>query len=91
MLATELSYHLKAIGDLAGARPHLERALAICEKVLGREHTETAGTLNNLAFLHRRQGRYAEAEPLYRQALEIRRTVLGESHPDCAHSLQVEE
>src|SRR5262249_5916451 len=29
-------------GDFAGARPLYERALAICEKVLGPEHPDTA-------------------------------------------------
>jgi hypothetical protein len=39
------------------ARQFLERSLAICEKVLGSEHPDTAATLNNLAFLLRAQGR----------------------------------
>ena len=37
-------------GDLAGARPLFERALAIREKVLGPEHPDTATSLNNLAY-----------------------------------------
>jgi len=38
-------------GDLAGARPLLERALAIREKALGPEHPATATVRNNLASL----------------------------------------
>jgi hypothetical protein len=34
-LSNELGYHLQASGDLAGARPYIERALAIWEEVLG--------------------------------------------------------
>jgi len=46
-----LAYLLQAQGDLAGARPLFERALAIREKVLGPEHPDTAASLNNLAYL----------------------------------------
>ena len=42
---------LKDEGDLAGARDHLERALAIKEKALGPEHPSTRLTRNNLANL----------------------------------------
>jgi len=37
---------LQGQGDLAGARPYYERALAICEQVLGPEHRDTAQSLN---------------------------------------------
>ncbi|MBK7219477.1 MAG: tetratricopeptide repeat protein [Candidatus Promineofilum sp.] len=40
-----------AQGDLAGARPYTERALAIRERVLGPEHPDTAQSLNNLGVL----------------------------------------
>jgi hypothetical protein len=33
-LGNTLGYHLQMIGDLAGARPYYERALAIFEQVL---------------------------------------------------------
>ena len=38
-------------GDLAGARPLFERALAICEKVLGPEHPHTNRARHNFARL----------------------------------------
>ena len=44
---------LRVQGDLAAARPLFERALAICEKALGREHRDTATNLNNLASCFR--------------------------------------
>ena len=46
-----------------------------------------ATSLNNLAGLYRRQGRYSEAEPLYKQALEMYKRLLGEEHPSVATSL----
>ena len=46
-----LGYLLQAQGDLAGARPVYERALAIRERVLGPEHPYTAASLNNLGYL----------------------------------------
>ena len=56
-------------GDFTGARPLIERALAIREKALGPEHPDTATSLNNLAFLLREQGDLAGARPLYERAL----------------------
>src|SRR5580704_2179968 len=47
---------LRIQGDLAGARPLFERALAIVEKALGPDHPDTAKSLNNLAGLLRVQG-----------------------------------
>jgi hypothetical protein len=44
---------LYAQGDLAGARPLYERALAIREKVLGPEHPNTATVRNNLSILRK--------------------------------------
>jgi hypothetical protein len=46
-----LALLLQAQGDLAGARPLYERALAIREKMLGLEHPDTAIVRNNLANL----------------------------------------
>ena len=44
-------------------------------------------SLNCLASLYNRQGRYAEAEPLFKRALVIREEALGLEHPDVAWSL----
>ncbi len=46
-----LALLLKDQGDLAGARPLFERALAISEKALGLEHPSTATSLLNLLAL----------------------------------------
>jgi tetratricopeptide (TPR) repeat protein len=44
-------------------------------------------SLDNLANLDYKQGRYSEAEPLYIEALAMRKRLLGENHPDVAMSL----
>jgi tetratricopeptide (TPR) repeat protein len=44
------------MGDLQGARPYYEKALEIRKKVLGKEHPDTALSLNNLGFLLRAMG-----------------------------------
>jgi tetratricopeptide (TPR) repeat protein len=75
-------------GDLAGARPLYERALAIKDKLRGPEHSDTALSINNLASLLHDQGDLAAARPLYERALAIREKVVGPEHPDTARNLQ---
>jgi tetratricopeptide (TPR) repeat protein len=58
-------------GDLAGARPLYERALAIYEKALGPEHADTASCLTYLAMVLRNQGDLTGAQPLLERALAI--------------------
>ena len=69
------------------AEPLLQRALAIYEKQLEAGHPDTAQSLNNLALLYAREGRYEQAEPLYQHALTIYEKRLGAEHPDTAQSL----
>ena len=61
--------------------------MAIRETALGRDHPALATSLNNLAGLYYRQGRYAEAEPLYQRSLAILQKAHGRDHPDVAISL----
>ena len=58
-------------GDLAGARPIFERALAIHEQTLGLDHLETANSLNSLAVLLEYQGDLHAARPMLERALAI--------------------
>ena len=46
-----------------------------------------AVSLNNLAYLYRDQGKYAEAEPLFQRSLAIVEKVLGPENPGLAASL----
>ncbi|MEO0970225.1 MAG: CHAT domain-containing tetratricopeptide repeat protein, partial [Cyanobacteria bacterium J06639_18] len=57
------------------------------KRLLGDQHPHVATSLNNLALLYSRQGRYTDAEPLYKQALEMRKRLLGDQHPHVATSL----
>jgi hypothetical protein len=63
-------------GDDAAARPLVERALAITERVLGPEHPATATSLYNLALLTA-----ARARLLLERALAVSEKVGGPEHP----------
>ncbi|MDP3105470.1 MAG: tetratricopeptide repeat protein [Candidatus Methanoperedens sp.] len=69
------------------AEPMYRRALEINEKLLGKNDSNIATSLNNLAALYKSQGKYDEAEPMYRRALEIFEKSLGKEHPYVATSL----
>jgi tetratricopeptide (TPR) repeat protein len=47
-----------------------------------------ANSLNDLAVVHKDQGRFADAEPLFKRSLAIREKALGPNHPDVAASLR---
>ena len=68
---------LNGQGKYQEAAAIAEKALAVAERVLGKEHPDTLTSVNNLAALYQAQGRYGEAEPLYRRALEASERVLG--------------
>jgi CHAT domain-containing protein/tetratricopeptide (TPR) repeat protein len=74
-------------GKYSEAIPLAQRALAIREKSLGRDHPDVAYSLNYLAVLYGNQGRYADAEPLYKRSLAIWEKSLGRDHPYVALSL----
>jgi len=65
----------------------MESAVAIDEKVYGRNHPELARDLNNLAGLLESQGEYDEARKAYERSLAIRKRAFGETHSDVAQSL----
>ncbi len=69
-------------GDYEKAAAHMERALALRRRHLGREHVDVASSLNKLATFLSPLGRYAESKPLYRESLALRRKLLGDDHPE---------
>ncbi len=69
------------------AEPLYQRALAIREASLGKNHPDVAASLNNLAILYSDQGLYHQAEPLFRRSLTLWETSLGNNHPNTAQSL----
>ncbi|KAK8127988.1 hypothetical protein PG984_009096 [Apiospora sp. TS-2023a] len=46
------------------------RTLALRETVLGHEHPDTLGSMNNLALVLRQQGKYSEAEEMHRETYD---------------------
>lgn len=73
--------------DFAQATQLAEHAAEIRRRILGKQHVDTAESLNNLAVMYQRMGDYAKAEPLYRQALETEKKLLGEQHPSTAETI----
>ena len=69
-------------GKYEQAEPLYQRTLKTRERVLGPEHPDTVGTVNNLAILYRNQGKYEQAESLLQRALTTFEHVLGPEHPD---------
>jgi CHAT domain-containing protein/tetratricopeptide (TPR) repeat protein len=87
ILLNHLGEALQAQGEYRGARPLLEKALAIRKEVLGEKHPDYATSLNNLAMLLKEEGDYDRAKPLCEQALAIRKAALGEKNPAYATAL----
>ena len=78
---------LQGSGDAAGALPLYRRALDSRERVLGPEHPDTLGSVNNLAGCMETLGDAAGALPVYRRALDSYERVLGPEHPDTLSSV----
>ena len=69
------------LGDTRAARQCCERSLGIGEKVYGKGHPETAGSLVCLANCDRFEEKYAPAEALFEQALALLRRPDGQLDP----------
>lgn len=81
------AYRQHALGAYAQARPLYQRALALCEKRLGREHPDVAEILNNFALSLREEGDHEAARPLLERALAINEKALGAEHAATATSV----
>ena len=57
-----------------------QKALSIKEKVLGKEHRDTARTYSAIAGIYKDLGEYAKALEWHRRALKVREKVLGKEH-----------
>ncbi|KAF3159958.1 hypothetical protein TWF751_000510 [Orbilia oligospora] len=57
------------------------RALAGCEKALGKDHPSTLDTVHNIAGVFSNQGKYDEAMRWYQRAISGREKALGKDHP----------
>ena len=81
MSLNNLAGLLQAQGDLAGARPLYERALAILEKALGPDHPNTNRVRRNFACLLLTDGNASEALAFGEAALPAHDKALGSHHP----------
>ena len=86
-LCDELGIHLWHAGDYSGARPYLERAVALHAEVSGPEHQDIAQSLNVLGVILSNINDFEGARPFLERALAIREKVLGAGHSDTAESL----
>jgi tetratricopeptide (TPR) repeat protein/DNA-binding CsgD family transcriptional regulator/transcriptional regulator with XRE-family HTH domain len=79
-LFTKTADHLFDRAQYEQAEPLYQRALSLCERILGEEHPQVTFPLRGLADLYRELGRYEQAELLYQRALHLWET-LGPKHP----------
>ena len=77
----------RELGLYPEAQAQLEGARALRVKVLGEEHADTLGVMNDLASVYAYEGKFGVAQPFFAKALEIQRRVLGEEHPDTLNSM----
>ncbi len=80
LIRNTLGRTYRALSENEAAEPHLERALQIRQEHLGADHLDTLGSLGNLAWLRRDQGRNQEAAELIEENLLISRRTLGDEH-----------
>ena len=76
-----LGLALKGVGRDQDALPKLQKAFAINEKFLGKEHVALATPLLNLAALYRDLGNYSAALPLHERSLALADKHYGRTHP----------
>ncbi len=74
-------------GDARKAISHLERALALCERLHGARSPRLAPALTGLSTAWVRLGQPGKALPLAERALALRQAAFGETHPETAASL----
>ena len=86
-LAAWLGTYANHAADYPAARTRMEKALALCRRILGDEHPNTLTSMNNLAETLASQGDLAGARTLQELALAVRRRMLGNEHPDTLTSM----
>ncbi|TIC78537.1 tetratricopeptide repeat protein, partial [Crenobacter intestini] len=94
LVGVEMLDDLSSIGVWCHERSYLhigcawtERVLDLSKVLLPNGHPDIAISLNNLASLYDKQGRFEAAEPLYQEALAISRAALPAGHPHVDLSL----
>ena len=82
----EKALSLRDKAQYAQCEELLLKALNIREKILGKEHLETATIYNALGIIYGKKGEYDKAELYYNKALKINEDVLGKEHPSTAEN-----
>ena len=93
-LAYQLGWLEEEMGNLETAKQLYQRALTGQEKNLGKDHSSTLTTVNNLALLEKKMGNLETAKQLYQRALTGREKNLGKDHSstlDTAYGLATVE
>nr|WP_290937813.1 tetratricopeptide repeat protein [Haliscomenobacter sp.] len=75
------------MGDFEKAEPLFLETKTIREKVQGKDNSDYAEILNNLASLYRSMGNYEKAELHHLEAIAIKGKIIGKEHPNYALSL----
>ena len=71
-------------GKYKEAEHVLLRLISLREKVLGKDHSDTAESYNDIGLTYHNLGDYTKALEYYSKALDIREKVLGKEHPSTA-------
>ncbi len=79
-----LAYLYNDLGNYEEALKFYNMALDIREKILGKDHPDTATIYNNIAIVYKDLGNYEEALKFYNMSLDIREKILGKDHPSTA-------
>lgn len=66
-----LAFVLRSQGNYEEVEQIHRQALALRERVLGKEYPDTLGSMNNLASVLSSQGKYEEAEQIHQQSIGI--------------------
>ncbi|KAL3805648.1 hypothetical protein HJC23_005892 [Cyclotella cryptica] len=62
-------------------------SLQIRQKILGKDHRDTAFVMYNIALVHQQRGDYEQSIEFYTETLRIEKIVLGERHKDVCMTL----
>ncbi|KAM0443251.1 hypothetical protein ACHAQK_003614 [Fusarium lateritium] len=86
-LQNNLAIFQVLMGNHSRASWIAERVVGADVRKLGSDHTETLRSMDNFAFVLRRQGRLQQAEEYNRRALELTEEQFGPESPDVSQSI----
>ena len=83
-LLDDYSKFLYDYGKYKEAEQVYLRLVSLRERMLGKEHPDTAESYNNIGLIYKKQGDYTKALDYYQKTLDTREKVLGKEHPSTA-------